>query len=238
MKKIIIAIAILILVVVISFLLWPKLFNAHQPIACTAEAKLCPDGSAVGRTGPNCEFAECPNNDGNGDCVCPSGYVKEGDACNPSCYYKNPPCLMPSIACKKQSGDIPDHCWVGARAGMEYCSPSREGPHHRHPASSPVALCELLPFSHTGQRLGPRGGTDVRVSSFRGTGDFEWSRVGGSEGARGGTCVATRRQQFCGRQHLRAGESAQPTTGAGDQPGGHMRSLVIQCVLVLWFDPP
>jgi hypothetical protein len=31
-------------------------------IACTAEAKLCPDGSAVGRTGPNCEFAPCPTN--------------------------------------------------------------------------------------------------------------------------------------------------------------------------------
>jgi len=29
--------------------------------ACTEEAKICPDGSAVGRTGPNCEFAPCPN---------------------------------------------------------------------------------------------------------------------------------------------------------------------------------
>ena len=29
--------------------------------ACTQEAKVCPDGSAVGRTGPNCEFAPCPN---------------------------------------------------------------------------------------------------------------------------------------------------------------------------------
>jgi len=29
-------------------------------VACTMEAKLCPDGSAVGRTGPNCEFAPCP----------------------------------------------------------------------------------------------------------------------------------------------------------------------------------
>lgn len=28
--------------------------------ACTQEAKLCPDGSSVGRTGPNCEFAPCP----------------------------------------------------------------------------------------------------------------------------------------------------------------------------------
>jgi len=31
-----------------------------KPVACTKEAKLCPDGSAVGRTGPNCEFAQCP----------------------------------------------------------------------------------------------------------------------------------------------------------------------------------
>lgn len=30
-------------------------------VACTEEAKICPDGSAVGRTGPNCEFAECPS---------------------------------------------------------------------------------------------------------------------------------------------------------------------------------
>ena len=29
-------------------------------IACTMEAKLCPDGSAVGRIGPKCEFAACP----------------------------------------------------------------------------------------------------------------------------------------------------------------------------------
>lgn len=28
--------------------------------ACTMEAKLCPDGSYVGRSGPNCEFAACP----------------------------------------------------------------------------------------------------------------------------------------------------------------------------------
>ncbi len=28
--------------------------------ACTLDAKLCPDGSYVGRTGPNCEFAPCP----------------------------------------------------------------------------------------------------------------------------------------------------------------------------------
>jgi hypothetical protein len=29
---------------------------------CTMEALICPDGSSVGRTGPNCEFAHCPIN--------------------------------------------------------------------------------------------------------------------------------------------------------------------------------
>jgi len=33
--------------------------QAH-PVACTLEAKVCPDGTAVGREGPNCEFEACP----------------------------------------------------------------------------------------------------------------------------------------------------------------------------------
>jgi hypothetical protein len=31
-----------------------------QQKSCTYEAKICPDGSSVGRSGPNCEFAPCP----------------------------------------------------------------------------------------------------------------------------------------------------------------------------------
>ncbi|MFA5996371.1 MAG: hypothetical protein WC790_01455 [Candidatus Paceibacterota bacterium] len=34
--------------------------QAPGQTACTMEAKICPDGTAVGRTGPNCEFAACP----------------------------------------------------------------------------------------------------------------------------------------------------------------------------------
>lgn len=29
-------------------------------VACTADARMCPDGSAVGRIGPDCQFAACP----------------------------------------------------------------------------------------------------------------------------------------------------------------------------------
>ena len=38
-----------------------------SPTMCTADARLCPDGSAVGRIGPNCEFAQCPNTNTGGD---------------------------------------------------------------------------------------------------------------------------------------------------------------------------
>lgn len=39
------------------------IFGKKQPeqIGCTMEAKICPDGSAVGRSGPSCEFAPCPD---------------------------------------------------------------------------------------------------------------------------------------------------------------------------------
>lgn len=48
-------------VFVYQYFATPKANNQQQnPTACTEEAKICPDGSAVGRTGPNCEFAPCP----------------------------------------------------------------------------------------------------------------------------------------------------------------------------------
>ncbi len=31
-----------------------------EPVACTMDAKVCPDGSAIGRVAPSCSFAPCP----------------------------------------------------------------------------------------------------------------------------------------------------------------------------------
>jgi putative hemolysin len=47
---------------------------------------------------------ECPASNSASDCICPKGYVKEGDACNPECYYNTPKCLMPSVQCTKSVG--------------------------------------------------------------------------------------------------------------------------------------
>ena len=50
-----------VLVAVIGGLWLVNSMPAKAPVgqACTMEAKLCPDGSYVSRTGPNCEFAQC-----------------------------------------------------------------------------------------------------------------------------------------------------------------------------------
>lgn len=40
--------------------LFQKAEAPGAPTACTMEEKVCPDGSTVGRTGPQCTFAPCP----------------------------------------------------------------------------------------------------------------------------------------------------------------------------------
>jgi hypothetical protein len=37
-----------------------EVLEQPEAVACTMEAKMCPDGSYVGRIGPRCEFAPCP----------------------------------------------------------------------------------------------------------------------------------------------------------------------------------
>lgn len=59
----------------IIFLAWLNFINEPKQTACTQEAKLCPDGSAVGRTEPNCEFAKCPEEKAQ-----PAGALSEAEA--------------------------------------------------------------------------------------------------------------------------------------------------------------
>jgi len=65
MKKIIIITSLVIGAAIVAVAGWAiykfNFTSDNNPVACTQEAKICPDGSAVGRTGPNCEFAPCPS---------------------------------------------------------------------------------------------------------------------------------------------------------------------------------
>lgn len=72
---------------------------APQPVACTQEAKQCPDGSYVSRSGSKCEFAACPEAKATSSPPLPivpppaqssgiSGYIHTGPSCP---VVRNPP---------------------------------------------------------------------------------------------------------------------------------------------------
>lgn len=50
---------ILLIIGIITMIFIAGCTSTQKPVGCTMEAKLCPDGSSVGRTGPNCEFEAC-----------------------------------------------------------------------------------------------------------------------------------------------------------------------------------
>lgn len=85
----------------------PTAGNSTSTTACTLEAKICPDGSSVGRTGPNCEFAPCPSETSCNGTTCTattsqeitcSDELRAGDAC---AQIYDPVCATVQIQCIK-----------------------------------------------------------------------------------------------------------------------------------------
>ena len=59
--RVCIGLAVLVTIVGIAVLVVLLSTNQHKPQACTKEARVCPDGTVVGRDGANnCEFSPCP----------------------------------------------------------------------------------------------------------------------------------------------------------------------------------
>jgi len=61
MRKYVHTVVILLLCVVFFFLLISRTDNTPTLQTCPDDAKLCPDGSVVGRIAPLCDFSSCPN---------------------------------------------------------------------------------------------------------------------------------------------------------------------------------
>lgn len=88
MKQLLAGVVILFVVGIGSFLYRNTVerpgITVTQP-ACTMEAKICPDGTSVGRTGPTCEFAPCPSPnieipDSGTSFAIPAGYTADENA--------------------------------------------------------------------------------------------------------------------------------------------------------------
>jgi len=60
------------------------------------------------------------------DCSCPEGFRKDGDACNPECYYSTPKCLMPSRMCENTyfCNEGTGTYWFDLSITREGCSPA------------------------------------------------------------------------------------------------------------------
>ena len=50
------------LILISLAIMYTQTTRGPKQIACTLDAQLCPDGSAVGRVPPHCDFAPCPTN--------------------------------------------------------------------------------------------------------------------------------------------------------------------------------
>ncbi|MDO8408408.1 MAG: hypothetical protein Q7S95_04275 [bacterium] len=59
-KSLLFGLLIILIVGIGGFVYRNAVEHPSRPIACPLDAKVCPDGSAVGRSGPSCEFTSCP----------------------------------------------------------------------------------------------------------------------------------------------------------------------------------
>jgi|GEM_PF-1516104 len=82
-------------IVFLGLLLGFGCIDTQPPVACTLEAKMCPDGSYVGRVAPDCKFAPCPipkSCDALNPCGEGYGCYSFEDSGGPICYMGDP-CL-------------------------------------------------------------------------------------------------------------------------------------------------
>lgn len=93
----------------------PPYAGAPDGPACTADAKKCPDGSYVGRSGPNCAFDPCGGGDMPIACdssqrICNDGSSakRPPDSCEQICPEDSAP-----IACQDDAKQCPDGSYVG-----------------------------------------------------------------------------------------------------------------------------
>jgi len=102
------------------------------PIGCTMDVQICPDGTAVGRVAPDCEFKKCPNSTkvdffcgGIAGKLCPTGFYCKYEGNNPDA---GGSCIKTSEENSQQTiYACPEDGWINcmpmlSEEGKKYCS--------------------------------------------------------------------------------------------------------------------
>src|SRR3989344_8669879 len=84
MKRVLVFFVILVLVTILYFLFKNSVTNKNPEfdvvVACTLDAKVCSDGTTVGRVPPSCEFSLCP---GEAEGILVSSPMSDAEITNP-----------------------------------------------------------------------------------------------------------------------------------------------------------
>jgi len=75
MKQLLLGVVLLVLIGIAGFFYRNAIEAPGPVVACPLDAKLCADGSSVGRVLPTCEFAACPTTQGAVSYTMPAGYT-------------------------------------------------------------------------------------------------------------------------------------------------------------------
>lgn len=108
--------------------------NNLIPEACNLDAKICPDGSSVGRTGPKCQFASCPLSAGmnclkDTDCPTSKYLCQETQGSGTVCPSTDPNCVpthtITAGTCKLKGGNactVDSQCAQGNLCHNSICT--------------------------------------------------------------------------------------------------------------------
>ncbi|MBY0110947.1 hypothetical protein K2Y00_03040 [Patescibacteria group bacterium] len=80
MKQLLLGVVLLVLIGIAGFFYRNAIEGPGPIVACPLDAKLCPDGSSVGRVLPTCEFAACLAAEGKVSYSMPAGYTADENA--------------------------------------------------------------------------------------------------------------------------------------------------------------
>ena len=143
--------------------------SSEEEKVCAADAKICPDGTAVGRVLPDCDFAPCPvltSCKEDNDCVFNprvgnSCCIKGTDICSePRLYEPLPPnykCDPAECVCESGSCEYALNCYLSTECGDGVCDPIET-------CDNCPEDCDTCPVGcPEDARICPDGSTVVRV---------------------------------------------------------------------------